>query len=60
MDPQIADSIMGHWFKGKSVNDRYGRMGNQKLLDAIDGMTFDHGDTEILIARKGNKRETNP
>ena len=22
-DAQIAESIMGHWFKGKSVNDRY-------------------------------------
>jgi hypothetical protein len=32
---------MGHWFKGKSVNDRYGRIGDQELLDAIDKMTFD-------------------
>lgn len=65
VDPQIAESILGHWFKGKSVNDRYGRISDQELLQAIDKMTFDHGNTEILVARssvpdeKGNKRETN-
>ena len=50
MDPQIAESIMGHWFKGKSVNNRYGRIGDKELLQAIDNMTFDHGETEILVA----------
>ncbi len=49
VDPQIAESIMGHWFKGKSVNDRYGRISDQELLAAIDKMTFNHGETEILI-----------
>jgi integrase len=51
-DAQIAESIMGHWFKGKSVNDRYGRIGDKELLDAIDKMTFDHGDTEILVSTR--------
>jgi integrase len=51
VDPQIAESIMGHWFKGRSVNDRYGRISDQELLDAIDRMTFDHGETEIFVAR---------
>lgn len=64
MDSQIAESILGHWFKGKSVSDRYGRISDQELVQAIDNMTFDHGKTEILVARsqskdaKGNKRET--
>ena len=50
MDPQIAESIMGHWFKGKSVNDRYGRISDKELVNAIDSMTFEHGPTEILVA----------
>lgn len=67
MDYQIAESIMGHWFKGKNVNDRYGRISDQELLSAIDEMTFNHGETEIFVTRrrerpskkKGNKKETN-
>lgn len=50
VDSQIAESVLGHWFRGKSVNDRYGRVSDQELVDAIDRMTFDHGDTEILVA----------
>lgn len=52
---------MGHWFKGKSVNDRYGHISNKELLDAIDKMTFDHGETEILVSsprEKGNWSQT--
>jgi hypothetical protein len=52
MDYQIAESIMGHWFKGKSVNDRYGRISDQELIQAIDSMTFDHGESEIFVAQK--------
>ena len=44
MDPQIAEAILGHWYRGRNVNDRYGRIGDQELIRAIDGMTFDHGD----------------
>ncbi len=49
MDTEIRESIMGHWFKEKSVNERYGRISNEELLQAIDSMTFDHGETEILV-----------
>jgi integrase len=52
MDYQIAESIMGHWFKGKNVNDRYGRISDQELIQAIDRMTFDHGETEIFATLK--------
>jgi integrase len=50
MDPEIRESIMGHWFKEKSVTERYGRIGDQELIQAIDRMTFDHGPSEILVA----------
>jgi integrase len=56
MDYQIAESIMGHWFKARSVNDRYGRISDEELVAAIDQMSFDHGETEILVA----KREKSP
>jgi len=64
MSDQIAESIMGHWFKGKSVNDRYGHVSDEELVQAIDRMTFDHGETKILVARSrspknGDKMDTN-
>ena len=49
MDHQIVESILGYWFKGKSVNDRYGRISDLDLLEAVDRMTFEHGDTEIAV-----------
>jgi hypothetical protein len=50
MDPEIRESIMGHWYRGRSVTERYGRISDEELLYAIDAMTFDHGDTEILLS----------
>lgn len=49
---QISESIMGHWLKEKSVNDRYGRISDKELLDAIDKMTLDHGETEIHVSTR--------
>ena len=57
MDPEIRESIMGHWFKEKSVSERYGRISDQELWGAIDGMTFDHGETEILVASHLKRQE---
>ena len=51
IDPEIRESIMGHWFKEKSVTERYGRISDDELVSAIDRMTFDHGDTEIVVAK---------
>jgi integrase len=50
MDPEIRESILGHWFREKSVSERYGRISDEELQRAIDQMTFDHGQTEILVA----------
>jgi integrase len=55
MDPEIRESIMGHWFKEKSITERYGRIGDQELLRAIDQMSFDHGPTEILARLRKEK-----
>lgn len=62
VDPQIADSILGHAGRRRSVSDRYGHISDQELIQAIDKMTFDHGETVILVSerpeKKGNKKET--
>lgn len=70
VDYQVAESIMGHWHRAKSVNDRYGRISDAELLRAIDMVTFSHGETEIVLntqprkskeasPKKGNKTATN-
>jgi len=61
MDPEIRESILGHWFREKSVSERYGRISNEELSRAIDSMTFDHGETEIFVARRaiGKQPEKN-
>jgi len=51
IDPTIAESILGHWFRGRSVNERYGHVSDQELLAAVDKMTFDNGETEIMARR---------
>ena len=51
MDPEIRESILGHWFKEKSVMERYGRISDAELIRAIDSMTFEHGETEIWVRK---------
>jgi len=48
--PEIQKSIMGHWFRGHGVSERYGRISDEELIKASDLMTFDHGQTEIFVA----------
>jgi integrase len=52
MDPEIREAILGHWHRGRNVNERYGRISDAELIASIDLMTFDHGTTEILVARR--------
>ena len=58
MDPEIRESIMGHWYRGRSVSERYGRIGDAELIHAIDGMSFDHGETEIQVNGHEKKKPT--
>ncbi len=52
MDPEIREAILGHSTKERSVTERYGRISDKELVNAIDSMTFDHGETEILVAKR--------
>lgn len=50
MDPEIAELVLGHWFRGKTVTERYRRINDEEMIRAVDAMTFDHGNTEIFVA----------
>jgi len=59
MDPEIRESIMGHWFRGKTVAERYGRISDADLVREIDKVSFKNGETEILVSelKKKNPKE---
>jgi len=48
MDEEIRKAIMGH---SRGIAGRYGRISDKDLVQAIDGMNFDHGETEIWVAK---------
>ena len=52
IDPAIRNLIVGHTGQ-RSVEDRYIRVSDQVLLNAVDSMTFDHGWTELDVAEEG-------
>lgn len=52
-------AIMGHSQRGKSVHERYGRLSDDELLRAVDSMTFDHGETEILVSQPDAEKKGN-
>lgn len=58
MDLELRESIMGHWFRGRNVNERYGRISDAELIRAIDGMSYDHGETEIQVNSQKKKKPT--
>jgi len=47
--PLIADAIVGHGDRKKTVESLYLSISDTDLLNAIDRMTFDKGDTEIFV-----------
>ena len=48
MDYEIREAIVGHR-TGRTMAERYGRISDEDLVKAVNGMTFDQGKTEILI-----------
>jgi len=52
MDPSVRNLIVGHSGE-RSVQDRYIRVSDQVLLDAVNSMTFDHGWTELDMVEEG-------
>jgi integrase len=48
---ELQRAIMGHGGRALSSHDRYGRISNDELLEAVDKMSFDFGPTEIYVNR---------
>jgi hypothetical protein len=55
MDPEIREAILGHKDRVLSVSERYGRISEQELIQAIDILTFNHGETEIWGPKKQSR-----
>jgi integrase len=49
MDMELRESILGHATRGKSISEGYGIISDAELIQAIDRMTFDHGETMIWV-----------
>jgi len=47
--PAIADAIVGHGDRKKDIKSLYISISDTDLLDAIDRMKWDSGETEILV-----------
>jgi hypothetical protein len=52
--PAIAGMIVGHGNRKKDIQSLYLSVSDADLLDAIDKMGFDHGETEIWVVERGN------
>lgn len=52
VDPVVRNAIVGH-SSNRSVEDRYIRLSDEVLLNAVDAMTFDHGWTELDMVEEG-------
>ena len=52
MDPDLRKSIMGHWWRNKSVDEGYDLFDDEDRVEAIDKMSYDHGETRILTPKK--------
>jgi integrase len=53
----VREAIVGHSLKKKTIEARYITVSDKDLLNAIDRMTFDHGKTDIHIARLAMKKK---
>ncbi len=52
----IADAIVGHGDKKKSLQALYLNISDQQLLDAVDMMKFDTGETDIRVKKCGKQK----
>ena len=50
MDTDIREAILGHSDRVRTVRQRYLAIQDRILLQEIDKMTFDHGETEIWLS----------
>lgn len=53
LNPEITEQILGHAGRMKSVQERYGFVSERELIDQIDKLSWDHGESQIVVARRG-------
>ena len=58
--PLIADAVVGHGDRKKTVQSLYLSISDADLLNAIDRMRFDKGETEIFVKISSSKAEGGP
>jgi integrase len=58
IDAEIRERILGHSSKELGVRERYGVVSNQELVEEIDKLSFDHGQTEIWVEKKSRVYRT--
>lgn len=56
IDPAVRNAIAGH-ASVRPVEDRYIRISDEVLLEAVDSMTFDHGCTELDFVEESQTEE---
>jgi transposase-like protein len=49
MDPEIREAIVGHSEREKSVIERYGSIGDQEPIRAVDSRTSDNGEAKKSV-----------
>lgn len=49
----VSEAILGHADRKRPVNQRYGYVSDEELLQAIDRMAFDHGETRLIPESRG-------
>jgi hypothetical protein len=54
VDTEIREAILGH---SLGIAGRYGRIADADLVQAIDLVTFDHGKTEVWVAREKKSKD---
>lgn len=55
MNPDICKAILGHSWRGKSVDEGYDLFDEDDFVQEIDKLRVDHGDTKIWVAKKAKK-----
>jgi integrase len=51
IDHEIRQAILGHSDRMAPVSDRYGRISDDELVEAIDLPVTNNGETEILTSK---------
>jgi integrase len=52
LDAEIRERILGHSQRELSVSERYGIVSNEELVEEVDKLTFEHGETKIWVEKR--------